>query len=276
VARLLKEKHEIEIQLDKVALDDEGIAADTLVTAQHKGVTPRAALEEVPGDLELTFVIADEVLLITTPEAARERCYTAAYPLGAAAGAWLTGGAKNAPDDKLVRKIMASVAQESWQKEGGGCAIGVLSPGGKIVLAVRQTYPVHEQIAELLGTPGIREEDRTVLFRQPPPQPPAPPRRKAAESTRGGRYLSVGLRLPRSWRYTWDADSEEIHESDRRQRIEAVRGAEAGGDARSGRTVAVAARDDYVGRRAAARAPQFAGRRTGRATRTLGPHGGTR
>ena len=173
---LLRENYEIEILLDKAALDDVGIATDTLVTAKLKGITLRAALQKVLGDEKLTYVIADEVLQITTPEIAGKRFYTAVYPVDAAVEAKLTAGMADGPDDKLVRKIVASIAPKSWQRADGAAAIAVLAPGGKRVLIVRQTYPVHEQLADLLGVLGIRDEDRSVVFRPPPEPPPAPPR----------------------------------------------------------------------------------------------------
>lgn len=174
VVNYLKENHKIEILFDKKALDDVGIEIDTPVTKGLHRVTLRRALEEVLGDLKLTYVVADEVLQITTPEAAATGSYTAAYPIGPATEAWLTGGTKNSSDDKVVRKIVTSVAQESWQKEGGAAAISVLSLGGRKVLVIRQSYPVHAQLADTLGSRGIRDEDRAVLVERPAPRPEPP------------------------------------------------------------------------------------------------------
>jgi ferric-dicitrate binding protein FerR (iron transport regulator)/tetratricopeptide (TPR) repeat protein len=75
----LKDLHGIEIQVDKKALDDVGIANDTPITKQLKGISLRSALRLILRDLDLTYVIQDEVLLITTPEEA-ESSLTSGVP----------------------------------------------------------------------------------------------------------------------------------------------------------------------------------------------------
>jgi len=66
----LKDFHDIEIQIDKKALDDVGIGSDTPITKNLKGISLRSALRLTLRELDLTYVIQDEVLLITTPEQA--------------------------------------------------------------------------------------------------------------------------------------------------------------------------------------------------------------
>ena len=65
VVNLIKENHRIEVQIDKQALDDVGIATDTLITKSLKGITLRSALNLMLHELDLTWIIIDEVLLIT-------------------------------------------------------------------------------------------------------------------------------------------------------------------------------------------------------------------
>ena len=72
----LSEFHKIKIQLDKTMLEEVGIGADTPVTKRLNNVSLRAALRLMLRDLELTYVIDDEVLLITTPEEAETRSTT--------------------------------------------------------------------------------------------------------------------------------------------------------------------------------------------------------
>jgi hypothetical protein len=81
VVDFLKDFHGIEIQMDKKALDDVGIASDTPITRNLKGISLRSALRLLLRDLDLTYVIQDEVLLITTPEEAETRLSTKVYPV---------------------------------------------------------------------------------------------------------------------------------------------------------------------------------------------------
>jgi hypothetical protein len=66
----LKDRHGIEIQLDLRALEAAGLASDTPVTANLRGITLRSALRLLLRQLDLTYAVQDEVLLITTPETA--------------------------------------------------------------------------------------------------------------------------------------------------------------------------------------------------------------
>jgi len=66
VMEYLKAKHDIEIQLDNKALTDAGVGGDTTITRNLKGITLRSALRTLLSEIDLTYVIKDEVLLITT------------------------------------------------------------------------------------------------------------------------------------------------------------------------------------------------------------------
>src|SRR6186997_763774 len=68
----LKQRHGIEIQLDSRALDDASIPRDTPVTRSIKGVTLRSALNLLLDDLDLTYVVKNGVLMITTTTEAQK------------------------------------------------------------------------------------------------------------------------------------------------------------------------------------------------------------
>ena len=77
----LKDLHNIEIQVDNKALDEAGVASDTAITKSLKGISLRSALRLMLGPLELSYVIKDEVLLITTKEKAENELVTKVYPV---------------------------------------------------------------------------------------------------------------------------------------------------------------------------------------------------
>ena len=81
VVEYLKDKHNIQIQLDEEALRKTGITRDTPVTKSIKGVSLRSALRLLLRDLGLTYVIKDDALWVTTPEKADEILVTRAYPV---------------------------------------------------------------------------------------------------------------------------------------------------------------------------------------------------
>ncbi|HTU26701.1 MAG TPA: hypothetical protein VMF30_14935 [Pirellulales bacterium] len=81
VVAYLKDKHGIEIQLDTKVLEEASIGIDTPVTRSLSGITLRSALRLMLGALDLTYVIKDEVLLITTPDKANNELQTKVYPV---------------------------------------------------------------------------------------------------------------------------------------------------------------------------------------------------
>ncbi|HRX78020.1 MAG TPA: VWA domain-containing protein, partial [Pirellulaceae bacterium] len=74
--------HNIPIFIDTKALDDFGIDTGTPITRSLKGITLRSALRLMLSELELTYIIKDEVLQITTPETAEAQLVTKVYPVG--------------------------------------------------------------------------------------------------------------------------------------------------------------------------------------------------
>lgn len=78
----LKNRHEIEIQLDNRALTDAGIGSDTPITRTIKDISLRSALKLILSELDLTYVIRNEVLMITSKTEAESMLSTRVYPVG--------------------------------------------------------------------------------------------------------------------------------------------------------------------------------------------------
>ena len=148
----LKNRHHIEIQLDTKVLEDASIGIETPVTRTLHGVTLRAALRLMLGALDLTYVIKDEVLLITTPDKASNELVTKIYPVGDLATPRRT--ARGGEDFKpLIEAITATIAPTTWDPVGGPASIVPLAQARSLV--VSQTDDVQQQIAELLA--GLRQ-----------------------------------------------------------------------------------------------------------------------
>ena len=83
VVDYLKDVHKIEIQLDQAGLKDAGVDENTPVTKNIKGISLRSALRLMLDELQLKYVIHNEVLLITSPQKAEsdEFMTTKVYPV---------------------------------------------------------------------------------------------------------------------------------------------------------------------------------------------------
>ncbi len=78
----LERTHEIPIEIDATAMTELAIDTSTPINRTIKGVSLRSALRLMLKDLGLTYVIQDEVLLITSPETAETNLITKVYPVG--------------------------------------------------------------------------------------------------------------------------------------------------------------------------------------------------
>ena len=81
VVDYLKDLHGIEIQINYRALEEIGVSADTPLTRNLKGISLRSALRLMLRELDLTYSVQDEVLLITTPEEVESALTAKVYPV---------------------------------------------------------------------------------------------------------------------------------------------------------------------------------------------------
>ena len=82
VVDFLSRTHEIPIILDVVAIEEAGLLVDEPVNLTLAGVTLQSALKIMLSEFELTYVIEDEVMKVTTVEVANEKLSTRVYPVG--------------------------------------------------------------------------------------------------------------------------------------------------------------------------------------------------
>ncbi len=119
VILFLKDHHGIEIQLDGRALSDAGVEASTPVTKNIKGISLRSALDLMLRDLNLTWTIQDEVLLITTPEEGEARLTRQVLDVGDLVTCQDSKGELWDDYDSLIRMIESTVMPTTWIDAGG-------------------------------------------------------------------------------------------------------------------------------------------------------------
>ncbi len=163
-----KELHNIQIVIDDVALNDEGISPDSPVNMKLAGVTTEFALRSILDPLQLESVIKQNVLMITTKRVAEEILETRAYNLGQ----MLDLPATNFDRESLIKVITTCVAPDSWEEIGGPGVISSFHPKAKKksekdeddekavpppkpilpgILLIRQTGRIHQDIVALLA-----------------------------------------------------------------------------------------------------------------------------
>ena len=116
----LKDYHQIEIQLDKKALEEASIDPAVTVTENLNGVSLKSALRLMLGKVGLTYVIQNEVLLITTTQAAESRLRTTVYPVADLVGQYRDeNGTVWSDYESLMEMIKTTVQPNTWDEVGG-------------------------------------------------------------------------------------------------------------------------------------------------------------
>lgn len=175
VVDYLSELHDIGMVLDAKSLDVVGISSDTPITRNLKGISLRSALRLMLKDLELTYIVADEVLQITTPETAGALSELRVYNVGPMLE-------KNEPADNLALMLEQALAKPQRKPPMNAAdPFGSTEKPSKSktrtitvydqLLIVRDTLEGHQALAELLDAIS----DAQIAF-EPAPQPAVIPK----------------------------------------------------------------------------------------------------
>lgn len=145
IVDFIQEEYNIPVQIDAKALDDVGIGSDEPVTINVRNTSLRSGLRLMLDQLDLTYVIRNEVLMITTPEVAECELRTCVYNVRDL----VANPQRSHAFDSLIDTLVATVATETWAENGGGDAeIRTFNSG---MLVISQTQAVHDEIAGLLA-----------------------------------------------------------------------------------------------------------------------------
>lgn len=145
----IRDAHNIPVELDVKALEDAGVDLDMPVTQNLSGVSLRSALRLLLGNLDLTYLVKDEVLLITTTEKAQEDLVVKVYPVadlvlpvdpGSGLNPFQTGGGLGGQN---------SINSGQNTMFGGGGGMGGMGGGGMggmggFCWVAREVYGVHD------------------------------------------------------------------------------------------------------------------------------------
>ena len=145
----------VQVLIHARALETIGIPPDAPVSVRASKTPLRSVLRLMLRQLDLTYAISDEALLITTPEEAEQHLTAGIYPVGDLVvyrdendELWDDYGT-------LIETITSTVFQESWEDVGGPASIEGATLGEAKVLVISQMFEAHEEIRELLR--GLRD-----------------------------------------------------------------------------------------------------------------------
>lgn len=181
VVTQLSDEYGIPIQLDKPALEEAGIGTDSKVSVTLHNISLHSALKLMLRALQLTWIIRDEVLTITTKESAEKDLDTCVYNVQG-----LVDDADPKSVKALIDVICSCVAADTWAINGGGQAEVRPLPSG--LLVVSQTPTIQEEVFTLLDK--IRKMRKSVPLSKVGPRgyEPPPSQSSSGKSEKAGGF----------------------------------------------------------------------------------------
>src|SRR6185437_1886184 len=150
VIDFIRQRTQLDVHVDSRALADAGLGMDTPITRRLVGLSLRAALRLMLDEMDLTYVIRNEVLMITSKTESENMLVYKVYPVFD-----LVVRPPDAPQSgaavdyqSLVEVLTANIAPTTWDEVGGPGAVQPFANAG--VLVISQTTQVHEEIVGYL------------------------------------------------------------------------------------------------------------------------------
>lgn len=222
VVNHLRKQYRIPMRLRESALDAVGLGLKTKITSSARSGTLRGALRRCLDNLELTYMIYDGVLTITTLEDAEQNLSIRVYPVQdlvepiprSSRHWWFADDSSDdayLDYDRLVELTTQTVDPSSWDRVGGPGSVFAFSAYGLIVIS--QTEEPHQQIESLytrlrktIPAAAIRppkkpadDELRMVVYFVPGPIPDEQGRVRNVPNEREVLKLITSIIEPESW-----------------------------------------------------------------------------
>lgn len=140
ICAFLSDIHDIPIQIDTRALKEAGLDSDVPITRNLKGISLGSALDLLLEELELSWVVRNEILLITTASAANAKASVRVHNVSDLLGFGETA-------DRLASTLEAVLGD---QPADAGASVIRLVPYQQIIL-VRSTERRHRDVETLLA-----------------------------------------------------------------------------------------------------------------------------
>lgn len=136
----------IQVQIDHKALREANVSLDTRISVDVEHAMLRSTLDIVLRPLDLRWVIANDMVMITTKDVADDMTEVRVYLVRDLV---VYGKGPNADFNSLIDLIQNTIRPDSWTATGGPGAIERFYKNYSLV--VNQTREVHEQIELLLA-----------------------------------------------------------------------------------------------------------------------------
>lgn len=143
VVEQLQQRFGIAIGIDAAALEEVGITKESPVTGSYSDISLRSILNHLLRPLQLTYVIRDEILVITTQEKLEQSVEVRVYRIEKPSNATVSLA-------KFAEMLPKLIEPDSWTEQGGETFCTTYDNN----LVVRSSPDVHDKINDLLRKLG--------------------------------------------------------------------------------------------------------------------------
>ena len=133
----LSQQHDIPILINIRSLEEIGLSSDEPVSLSLRNGTLRSFLGLMLRDLQLTYIIRDEIMMITSQETAENDLVLQTYPFP---------NMLIEKSDKVITALETTVSPDQWQTKGGPCSVVAVEN----VLVISASDSVHYGVVDFL------------------------------------------------------------------------------------------------------------------------------
>lgn len=150
VAETVGEWCKINVWVDAKSLEEVGVGTDSPLTFHGKRVSVEVALERMLEPIELTWMVRDGLLILTTPEVVESHLVTRIYNVrDLMAKSYRADGSTSYDFDSLIELITGTVTPNAWDAVGGPGSVKEFTNDFDVALVISQTDNVHREIDDL-------------------------------------------------------------------------------------------------------------------------------
>ena len=139
--KVITELLNLPIVIDKRALEEIGLTSDAPVTCEFGEIPTQDLLSKMLRDLDLTMNFQDNLLTVTTLEAADTDLLGRIY--------WLEGLNVAGDYDSLINLIQTTIEPEAWEAMGGTSTMSPF-PAKRPAIVINTTYSIHMKVEKLI------------------------------------------------------------------------------------------------------------------------------
>ncbi len=154
IVALIRKEHGINVQINKLALEEIGYPEDHELSINVKNISMRSALNILLTRMDMAYQVKNGILFLTSAESAEEDLVTKIYRVTDLISPNRTDVVVKSKSysrtEELIEVIMSDIEPDTWEDYGGPSSIRKLSGNKEELYIVSSTSKVHNRVDQFL------------------------------------------------------------------------------------------------------------------------------